>query len=171
LGVMGQVDPRLPNSDCRVICRLSSGPECSSLRYYPASIIASSPKSPGLRRVEGQWPASQPPSSFTVGLRSVSDEMAARTTRASKKTELTAPFSVAKHLISGISRRSTEVCRALVAGEPYKRESSGVVLATRSPLTGSNRPVPCVRTAAEEIVLRRAAATAHARELRRNVDR
>ena len=49
------------------------------------------------------------PSSFTVGLRSVSDEMAARTTKASKKTELTAPFSVAKHLIPGISRRSAEV--------------------------------------------------------------
>src|SRR6516165_23361 len=143
--------------------------------YYPASIIASSPKSPGLRRVAGQWPASQPPSSFAVGLRSVRDEMAARTTEASKKIELTAPFSVAKHLIREISWRPAEgwtaSYRAIVAGQAYRRESSGVVLATRSPLTGSNRLVPCVRTAAEEIVIRRAAAPAHARALRRNVDR
>ena len=46
-------------------------------------------------------PASQPLSSFAVGLRSVRDEMAARTTKASKKIELTAPFSVAKHLNVG----------------------------------------------------------------------
>src|SRR5262249_26442368 len=51
------------------------------------------------------------------------------------------------------------------------RESNGTVLATRSALTGSNRPVPRPRTAAQETVVRRAVAPAHARALRRNLDR
>src|SRR5262249_1001835 len=46
------------------------------------------------------------------------------------------------------------------------RESNGSVLATRSALTGSNRPVPRPRTAAQETVVRRAVAPAHARALR-----
>jgi len=44
-------------------------------------------------------------------------------------------------------------------------ESSGAVLAARSALTGSNRPVPRARTAAQETVVRRAVASA--RTLRR----
>src|SRR5262249_30615876 len=51
------------------------------------------------------------------------------------------------------------------------RESNGSVLATRSALTGSNRPVPRPRTAAQETVVRRAVAPAHARALRGNLDR
>jgi len=50
-------------------------------------------------------------------------------------------------------------------------KSNGTVLATRSSLTGSNRPVPRARTAAQETVVRRASAPAHARALRRNMDR
>src|SRR6266446_5201090 len=50
-------------------------------------------------------------------------------------------------------------------------ESNGTVLATRSALAGSNRPVPRARSAAQETVVRRAAAPAHARALRRKVDR
>src|SRR6267154_110543 len=56
-------------------------------------------------------------------------------------------------------------------GQPYRRENSGTVLATRSALTGSNRPVPLTRTAAQETIVRRAVAPAHARALRRNLDR
>src|SRR5262245_287877 len=47
----------------------------------------------------------------------------------------------------------------------------GTVLATRSALNGSNRPVPCARTAAQETVVRRAVAPAHARALREDLDR
>ena len=44
----------------------------------------------------------------------------------------------------------------------------GTVLATRSALNGSNRPVPRARTAAQKTVVRRAVAPAHARALRGN---
>src|SRR5262249_125076 len=47
----------------------------------------------------------------------------------------------------------------------------GTVLATRSAFNGSNRPVPCARTAAQETVVRRAVASAHARALRGDLDR
>src|SRR4029077_5377098 len=50
-------------------------------------------------------------------------------------------------------------------------ESSGTVLATRSALNGSNRPVPRARTPAQETVVRRAVAPAYARALRGNLDR
>src|SRR6516225_3087688 len=46
----------------------------------------------------------------------------------------------------------------------------GTVLATRSALNESNRPVPCARTAAQETVVRRAVASAHARALRGDLD-
>src|SRR6476469_4009998 len=42
--------------------------------------------------------------------------------------------------------------------KPMERESHGTVLATRSALNGSNRPVPRARTAAQEIVVCRAVA-------------
>src|SRR5262245_10837247 len=50
-------------------------------------------------------------------------------------------------------------------------ERSGTLLATRSAFNGSDRPVPRARTAAEEIVVRRAVAAPDARALRRNLDR
>ena len=54
---------------------------------------------------------------------------------------------------------------------PIGGESNGTVLATRPALTGSYRPVPRARSAAQETVVRRAAAPAHARSLWRKVDR
>src|SRR5262249_15990950 len=60
-------------------------------------------------------------------------------------------------------RRPSAVFACLVALHVYRllsssswRESNGTVLATRSALTGSNRPVPRPRTAAQETVVRRA---------------
>src|SRR3989442_14633018 len=66
--------------------------------HYPASIIASSPKV--ARLTPSRWSAARiaPPWRFAVGLRSVSDEMAARTTTASKKTDLTPFLSAAQNL-------------------------------------------------------------------------
>src|SRR5215813_12147341 len=52
-------------------------------------------------------------------------------------------------------------------GNPIGRERSGTVLATRSALTGSNRPLPRAQTAAQEIIVGRAAAPATSGRLRR----
>jgi len=52
-------------------------------------------------------------------------------------------------------------------GNPIGGERSGTVLATRSALTGSNRPLPRARTAAQEIIVGRAAAPATSGRLRR----
>src|SRR5215831_15921429 len=54
-------------------------------------------------------------------------------------------------------------------GNPIGRERIGTVLATRSALTGSNRPLPRARTAAKEIIVGRAAAPATSGRLRRQL--
>src|SRR5262249_24091419 len=51
------------------------------------------------------------------------------------------------------------------------RREHGTFLATRSAFTGSNRPVSRARPAAAKTLVRRAAAPAHARALRRKMDR
>src|SRR5215510_7489357 len=52
-------------------------------------------------------------------------------------------------------------------GNPIGGELSGTALATRSALTGSNRPLPRARTAAQETIVGRAAASATSGRLRR----
>src|SRR5262249_37505373 len=52
-------------------------------------------------------------------------------------------------------------------GNPIGGELSGTALATRSALTGSNRPLPRARTAAQETIVGRAAAPATSGRLRR----
>src|SRR5712692_3188892 len=53
----------------------------------------------------------------------------------------------------------------------WSESSSGTVVATRSALIGSNRSVSRARTDSQATIVRRAVAPAHARALRRNLDR
>src|SRR5437763_16923980 len=81
------------------------------------------------------------------------------------------PAGTLQSIARAISRRS--MAEQLIA----RRWSAllegvhGTVLATRSARTGSNRPVSRDRTAAQGTVVRRAAAPAHVRAFRRNLDR